>query len=232
MAEGGASTAHTVFRVLQILTLIPAWALMAAVVHWYNSNTIGTPGGILCLFIVTLLASVWAFCILIATLRAGNTSLSIAFTDIVAMAALIAAVATTAKIANYQCNAAAVTRTVYFTSNGQRVPVENLNDGDGDDANDIWNYPDYCNLIKGAWALAIVNIIMFFITAILSAVISRQNDEETIIIEERSPAPVIREKYYVDDYPRRPSRAARSHRSSRSTRSRPRSRTYIVDDTI
>ena len=35
MANQGAGQAHTVFRILQILTLVPAWALMAAVVSWY-----------------------------------------------------------------------------------------------------------------------------------------------------------------------------------------------------
>lgn len=31
---GGALRAHNIFRVLQVLTLIPAWALMAAVISW------------------------------------------------------------------------------------------------------------------------------------------------------------------------------------------------------
>jgi hypothetical protein len=237
MADEGASQAHTVFRVLQILTLIPAWALIAAIVHWYNSNTVGAPGGVLCLFIVTLLASVWAFCILVATQRAGNTSLSIAFTDVIAMAALIAAVATTSNIANYECNTVAVnTQMVYITSTGERITMDDVavDNRDRSKTDDIWDHPDYCNLIKGAWGLAIANIIMFFITAILSVVICRQNDElkEAFIVEQRAPPPVIREKFYADDYPRRPRRAARSHRSSRSTRSRPRSQAYIIDDAV
>jgi hypothetical protein len=34
MANDSAVQAHILFRVLQVLTLIPAWALMAAVISW------------------------------------------------------------------------------------------------------------------------------------------------------------------------------------------------------
>lgn len=236
MADEGASITHTVFRVLQVLTLITAWSLMAAIVSWYNENTVKQPGGVLALFIILILSSVWAFCILIATARARNTALWITFWDIVAMIALIVGVATTANIANYQCNAVNSNQqqTIYIVD-GRQVSSNSVQQGDNDD-DDIWDQSDYCNLLKAAWGLAIANIIMFFITAILAAVIYKQNqrprEETTIYVDERSPAPVVHEKIYTNDYPRRPRRSHHSSRSTHSHRSRPRSRSYIVDDAV
>lgn len=255
MADEGASITHTVFRVLQVLTLITAWSLMAAIVSWYNENTVKQPGGVLALFIILILSSVWAFCILIATARARNTALWITFWDIVAsmfchlnflpysptmltstVIALIVGVATTANIANYQCNAVKSNQqqTIYIVD-GRQVSSNSVQQGDNDD-DDIWDQSDYCNLLKAAWGLAIANIIMFFITAILAAVIYKQNqrprEETTIYVDERSPAPVVHEKIYTNDYPRRPRRSHHSSRSTHSHRSRPRSRSYIVDDAV
>jgi len=251
MADAGAGQGHTIFRVLQILTLIPAWALTAAVVSWYKSNNIDTPGNVLTLFVVTLLASVWAFCILIAVLRAGNTALWIAFWDVVAMGALIAAVATTSRIANYECNAVATpaaTQTVFITSDGQRITAtpanvaitaDGNNNNNNNNNNEFWNNPDNCSLIKAAWGLAIANIIMFFITAILAVVVYKQNEQEmerhrTVIVEDAPSG----EKIFVDPaavhYPERPRRAHRSHHRSGSSRSHrsgssrsPRPRSYL-----
>ncbi|KAF8245187.1 hypothetical protein K440DRAFT_587289 [Wilcoxina mikolae CBS 423.85] len=230
MANDSAEQAHIVFRVLQVLTLIPAWALMAAVISWYNGNTINTPGGVMCLFIVTLLASVWAFCILIAVMRANNTALWIVFWDIVAMGALIAGVATTSTIANYECAATSqnVAQTVYYTADGQRVatrPNTIINDSN----NDFWDNPDNCNIIKAAWGLAIANIIMFFITAILTVMVYKSNEEEmrNRVIVDDGRVPVV-EKIYTQ-YPERPRRARRSHRSSRSSGRPRRSSSYIYE---
>jgi len=192
---------------------------------------------VLTLFVVTLLASVWAFCILIAVLRAGNTALWIAFWDVVAMGALIAAVAMTSRIANYECNAVvtpAATQTVFITSDGQRITgtpanvnfTDNGNNNNNNNNNEFWNNPDNCSLIKAAWGLAIANIIMFFITAILAVVVYKQNEQEmerhrTFIVEDTPSG----EKIFVDPaaahYPERPRRAHRSHHPSGSSRSHP-----------
>jgi hypothetical protein len=199
----------------------------------YNSHDIDIPGGVIALFVVTLLASVWSFWILLAVLRARNTALWIAFWDIVAMGALIASVAVTSEIATYECNAVPpnTVNTVYITSDGRRfngIPA----DVDDDDRVDLWDDPDNCNLVKAAWGLAIANIIMFFITAILAVVVYRQNMGEmrNTIVED---APVV-EKIYTSPagYPERPRRARRSHRSSRSSRPRSVSRTYVYNDRL
>lgn len=224
MANDGAYNGHNIVRLLQVLTLIPAWALMAAVVSWYNSHENRTPGSVITLFVATLLASVWAFCILIAALRARNTALWIAFWDIVAMGLLIAGVAVTSDLVNNQCTAAAAVTTttnttvVYETADGQRVagrPALATNTNDNDD--DFWDDLNNCNLIKAAWILAIINIVLFFISAILAVVVYRQNEQEAanrVVVEE----PIVEKVYTEPVYPERPRRARRSHRSSRSRR--------------
>ena len=78
-------TLHGVLWLFQILMLILARALLAAVIDYYNRNGTKTPRAIIFLFVVTLLASVWAFCVLVTSIRVRNT-LWISFFDIVAMA--------------------------------------------------------------------------------------------------------------------------------------------------
>lgn len=224
MADDGAANAHQAFRVIQVLTLIPAWALLAAIMAWYNEANQETPGSIITLFVGCLLGSIWAFCILLVVQRARNTALWIVFWDIVAMAVLIAGVATTSDIANTECNASQAAQQVVIID-GERISTNQLDSVDinGAEPDGPWVNPDNCNLIKAAWGLAIANIVMFFITAILAGVIYRQNKEEdeqtAVIVEEPAviggPPPVMREKVYTeeyDDYPRRPHRSRRHHR--------------------
>ncbi|KAF8470778.1 hypothetical protein BDZ91DRAFT_630374, partial [Kalaharituber pfeilii] len=149
-------SAHTVLRIVQVLTLVPAWAMLAAVIDHYNRNDALTPGSIHFLFVVTLLCSVWAFCILITYLRARNTALWITFFDIVAMGLLIGGVVVTADIANGDC-VAVDTNVAVVEDDGP------------------FTYRQHCSEIKAAWGLAITNIVLFFLTAILAAMIYRQN---------------------------------------------------------
>jgi len=209
-ADPGTETSHTIFRVLEVLTLIPAWAMMAAIVAAYNDHTLKTPGGIICLFVTTLLASIWAFCILITTMRAKNTALWIAFWDIVAMGILIAGVATTANTAN---TCSAVSTTIVVDSNGQTVSTNTTSRNGGDV---VTNNSQDCGLLKAAWGLAIANIIFFVITAALAIVIYQKNKE---IIDE-PPVPVVTEKIYREPRPRRHHHHHRSHRSRPRTSER------------
>jgi hypothetical protein len=228
MADDGAANAHTVFRVLQVLTLIPAWALLSAVLAAYNEADQETPGGIITLFVGCLLGSIWSFCVLIVANRARNTALWMTFWDIVAMGVLIAGVATTSNIANVNCgNNVQSSSIVYLAPDGTPIRSEDVNSStitvnNGEDNDAIWRNQDNCNLIKAAWGLAIANIIMYFITAILAAVIWKQNRESAantaiIVEEEPVPPPVVREKVYTEDYdeyPRRPHRSRRHPRES------------------
>jgi hypothetical protein len=225
MADEGARQALTIIRVVEVLTLIPAWSLTAAIIAWYNSHGANPPGGVLCLFIVTLLSSVWAFCILIAVARARNTALWIAFWDLVAVGILIAGVATTSNIANIECNAFSQ-NTIFVTSDGQQLTAENTGNG-----KNLWDNPNNCNLIRAAWGLTIANIILFFLSAILAVVIYRQNLEgfrERVVVGKR---PRAVEEVYVER-PRRARTRSSSHRSSRNGRTRRQSRSHSYGGSV
>ncbi|KAI5803580.1 hypothetical protein DFH27DRAFT_460900, partial [Peziza echinospora] len=197
-------TAHNVLRVIQVLTLLPAWALLASLISDYNSthNTDSAPGKIQFLFVVCLLASIWAFCILIAVIRAGNTALWITALDILGAALLIASVVVASDIANRgECvtgggvvnMGGSGTTKYYYDENG--VWRAYPNDGTGDTTVNLrdggwWIQGDgRCSKLKAAWGLAIANIVLFFITAILAAVVSR---EKNVLVARR-------EKVYIEE---------------------------------
>jgi len=245
--QDGNGNAHTGVRVLQILTLIPAWAILAAVMADYGHTDAKTPGEIQFLFVVTLLASIWSFCILITYLRAKNTALWMTFFDVVAMALLIASVIVISNIANVECVAVEVDRVTTDTPPTTNSDYDNWNpdvkwwntkrlvkriEDDG-----VYTYRQHCGNIKAAWGLAIANIVLFLITAILTAVIYKGNKDserpvmrEKIIVEHSPPPvmhtthpsvvpppppPVFQDPYYGP--PRRHSKGHRSHRSHRSS---------------
>ena len=194
-------TLHGVLRLFQILMLIPAWALLAAVIDYYNRNGTKTPGAIIFLFVVTLLASVWAFCVLVTSIRARNTALWMSFFDIVAMALLIAAVVVLSDIANADCI------DVSWNSSSSSSGSGSSSSSSYSQGNAWWNtrimhrrdtnvnvngtftYRQHCAQVKIAWGLAIGGIILFFFTAILAAAIYFQT----------SPLPTAREKVIVQD---------------------------------
>ncbi|KAG0642585.1 hypothetical protein HOY80DRAFT_607922 [Tuber brumale] len=209
-----AESAHLAFRIIQILTLIPCWAILAALINVYNKSGVVAPSGILCLFVVALLASVWSFCVLIAAMLARNTALWMSFFDICFMAALIAGVALLSNIANAECVVAHVTSVIY-TTDGQKVWQSGGNSGHG-----IWNDDNNCSLAKVAWGLGITNIILFFITAILAGVVYKRNEEEDSVVEK-----VYTTRAVADPYTHRPRRHRHRHRS-------PRTGEYIVEERI
>jgi hypothetical protein len=214
MDDNPALSAHTVFRTIQVLTLIPCWATLAALIDVYNRRNAIPPAGIITLFIVALLASIWSFCILIAAVRARNTALWIAFFDICFMGALIAGVVLLANIANVTCIAAPITGVVY-ASDGEKIYQAGITNGAG--ADPVWRNGGRCALAKAAWGLGITNVILFFITAILAVVAYKKNEEEDS----------MRDKVYVVDPPYTGSHSPRRHRHRHRS---PRSGEYIVEE--
>lgn len=196
-------------RILQILTLAPCWAILAALVAAFTSNHVVAPAAILCLFIVTLLASIWSFCILITQIRAHNTAPWMAFWDIALMAALIAGVVLLANITTTQCTGYLTQITVtYDRETGEEVWRSQDLDGNS----------SHCNLAKVAFGFGIVNILLFFISALLSAMIyqrNRQEDEST-----------AREEIYTRQDPG----WTPSHRRHRYRHRDPRTGEYIFEE--
>lgn len=213
-----ASSAHIIFRALQVLTLIPCWAILAALINVWNKNGVAPPPGIVCLFVVALLASIWSFCVLITTMRARNTALWMTLFDIGFFAALIAGVVLLSNIANVECVVAPVTGVIY-TSDGEKIWPNGVNVNNNWNTR-IWSNNHNCSLAKAAWGLGITNIILFFITAILAAIVYKQNEEEDELVEK------VYTTRAADPYAQRHSRRHRHrHRS-------PRTGEYIVEERI
>ncbi|KAI5838814.1 hypothetical protein DFP73DRAFT_247578 [Morchella snyderi] len=239
----GTSTALTIVRVFQILTLIACWGILAALVNVYSSNGAAAPAGVLCLFIVALLASIWAFCVVVTQARARNTAFWMTAGDVILLAALIAGVVLIANIISSRCNALQQQQIVYTTSaDGTKVyttaaatPVVGA---DSNTVDPVWHGHN-CDLAKAAMGLGIANIILFFISAVLAALVVVQNRKED---EE-----LVREKIYTASMGgtgRRGSgsvgyveRSERSRSRSRGRRHRhrhhsPRSGEYIIEERI
>jgi len=183
MDSAGLGTSFVIFRVLQILTLIPCWAILASVISLYNQKFVPAPGGIICLFIVAILLTVWSFCILITYLRAFNTAMMIVFFDVVGMITLIVGVALLSNEANSECvNVAAISG--YYGTGGNNDGLTNYLSENSVTKVTGGTYGDYCGMLRGSWGLGIANIVFFFLTAILGAQIADTN-EDVIVRESR-----------------------------------------------
>lgn len=139
---------HTAFfalRFLEIITLIPVWGLLAYFVNQYTKFSATPPDSILCLFIVAILATAWA--LLTISSYSSLTELWIAVIDLCYFGVLIAGVVLLAPLANKKDCA----------QGGVGWSFVNI------------TWEKECSMYKSAWALGIMNVIMFFLTACLAA---------------------------------------------------------------
>lgn len=139
-------TAFFILRVFQIVTLIPTWGMLAYFVDKSTKASATPPDSILCLFIVALLATVWAVFTLSSYTR-RLTELWIAVIDLCFFGVLIAGV-------------------VLLAPEAENRDCVHGNVG--------WGYINIswkkeCSMIKASWALGIMNVIMFFLTACIAA---------------------------------------------------------------
>ncbi|MCJ1373929.1 hypothetical protein MMC20_005159 [Loxospora ochrophaea] len=167
------------FRFFEIVTLIPALGMLAYFVHIYASANQLTPNFVLVLFIVTVLATVWA---IITALRRNSTrrsALFVAFIDLCFVGALIAGVYELRFIAKANCTNFTTT-TVGASGDGfgiyGTVPTANTN--------------KQCAMLKASFAFGIMNILFFFMTSILALFLHRHEKEvvvkETVTSRRRS----------------------------------------------
>lgn len=131
-------------RVLQLLFLIPIIGLLSYLVHGYVAANALTPDYILVLFIVSVLAGVWAAATLIFYWTARKAGLFVAFIDLAIFGALIGGVATLRGIAPASCSSL-----TSFNGYAQLAPFAN-------------NWSHACGVLKGAFALGIICVITFF----------------------------------------------------------------------
>ncbi|PUU75095.1 hypothetical protein B9Z19DRAFT_996238 [Tuber borchii] len=152
-------TFFTILRILEILTLIPIWGILAFFVHEHPGIGNTAFSDILCLFIVAIFATVWAVATISLFYR-RNLPMWAAVIDLCFFGVLIAGVVLLAP----------------FVPDADCVGI---NWGFGY-SNGGYGYTDgywskECSMYKAAYALGILNIIMFFFTAVLAAWIWRKH---------------------------------------------------------
>ncbi|CAI9632323.1 hypothetical protein GT037_004793 [Alternaria burnsii] len=161
------------WRVFQIITLIPCLGMLAWFVDWYNSRGLLTPTSILVLFIVSVLGAAWAIGTLFLYTRAKHSAKFVAFIDLLFMGAFIGAVYALRGIADADC------------SNWERNGSYSADLGLFTVSGDRWgfNIDRQCAMLKASWAFGIMNIIFFFITAILALLVHRHHRNDRVVVK-------------------------------------------------
>jgi uncharacterized membrane-anchored protein YitT (DUF2179 family) len=187
------------WRFAQIITLIPTLGMLAYFVHGYREANELTPDSILVLFIVSVLACAWAVATLFTYHRSRNNSLFVSIIDLLFVGAFIGAVYALRAAATWDCTdwsrggtiASGSSDIGSFSINGLSVRTNRT-----------------CAMLKASFAFGIMNIIFFFITAILAALVGRGGSDKRY----------VKETHYTTSRGHRRSGSHRSHRSSHSGR--------------
>jgi hypothetical protein len=177
--------------------------MLSYFVNIYNSNDQLTPTSILVLFIVSVLAAVWAIATIFTYHRSRENSHFVAFIDLCFVGAFIAGSYYLRFIQNDNC--ASLTTDSYSASLGIYGQI---------------NYNGYgvtvdkaCAMLKACWVFGIMNCIFFFFTSFLAySVGNKHGRKETYVTETR---------YRSSGGHSRRSGSHRSHRSSHSGRRHP-----------
>jgi hypothetical protein len=91
------------WRIWQIVTLIPTVGMLAWFVDWYTDRNAITPRYMLILFVVAVLALVWAIGTLFLYTRAKHSAGFVAFIDLLFFGAFIGAVYDLRHITHIDC---------------------------------------------------------------------------------------------------------------------------------
>ncbi|KAJ6260458.1 hypothetical protein Dda_4684 [Drechslerella dactyloides] len=165
------------FRICNIATLIAAFACLAQVMNTYSKNGVSTPSGVVYMFAVGIIGTVWSLLILITFLRFNNVSFTIAFFDFVGVVLCIAGVAILTKPAIDDCAAA-------------KAGVQN-------DILRTRSVNAVCGLLRAGWGLSLANILLFFLCCVGGYQIA------SIVADEykRLGGPVARRTVIEEGYP-------------------------------
>lgn len=136
-------------RATQLLFLIPMIGMLSYFVHGFVQHNYLTPAFVLVLFIVSVLAGVWALATLVFYALVKHNGYMITFVDIAIFAALIAGVYELRGIGNADCSN-------FNPRSNIALQLGNFN----------YERNKSCNMLKASFALAIMEIIFFFYTSV------------------------------------------------------------------
>jgi hypothetical protein len=148
------------WRFFQIFTLIPIIGMLSWFVHGYTQDNQLTPNIILVLFIVSVIAGVWAVSTLLAYGATKYNAAFVAVIDLLIFGALIAGVYYLRGITNSSCSS-------WGQGNTHDISV-NLGIFGSYGASGTSPYSLHldknCAMLKASFAFGIMNIIFFFVT--------------------------------------------------------------------
>jgi hypothetical protein len=134
---------------------IPPMGMLAWFINKFIAHNALTPDSILILFVLVVLALAWSVCSLFSYHRSSANSRFVSLVDACFMGALIAGVYQMRGIADADCTSPD-SNSVWYAPN--HIPVPNWG----------WETNKPCAMLKASWAFAIMNIIFFSTTALVS----------------------------------------------------------------
>lgn len=146
------------WRIFELLTLIPTLGMLAWFVHIFTKANLLTPTFVLVLFIVTVLATFWAFATLLAYGATKYNGQFCAVVDLLLVGAFIAGVYYLRGIGHADCNhwgPGTPDKGQYILGFENGGPYYGLFGSQLDKT---------CSMLKASWVFGIMNIIFFFIT--------------------------------------------------------------------
>ena len=168
-------------RLLEFITLVPIMGMLASFVNLYvNANQL-TPNYILVLFIVSVLAVAWALVTGLKVDSVRRNAPFVALIDLGFVAALIVGVWYLRYITNYDCinlsggisgqsgsatTSGGVTTIVYPTIDFSPFGL---------------SVNSTCTMLKASFAFGIINVVLFFTTAMLAVMLHRR--EKAVVVE-------------------------------------------------
>jgi len=138
-----------IFRLLELCFLIPVLGMLSSIVHGYVSNNELAPSFVLVLFIVVVIASVWALFSAMCYPITKHHGYFIALMDLLIFGGLIGGVVVLAVVNHLDCSNPNLRNTAYLESG----PF-------------LYHFGGFCNLLRACFALGILLIILFFFTTV------------------------------------------------------------------
>ncbi|KFY92318.1 hypothetical protein V498_05041 [Pseudogymnoascus sp. VKM F-4517 (FW-2822)] len=164
------------WRFSQIFTLIPAVGMLSWFIHLYVEANSLTPDAILVLFIVVVLAVVWAIGTLFTYHRSKSNARFVAFVDLAFVGAFIGGIYTLRGISGDNCTG--LTSSTSYTASFALLGNVRLG-GYGIALSKT------CAMLKASWALSIMNCLFFFFTSML-AFMHGGHKEEVVVVKRDS----------------------------------------------
>jgi len=172
------SIIFTLCRILQILLLLPMVGMLGYFMHPYVQSNSDAPTWLLFMFIISILACAWCLITLFQFHTSYIHSLFVLVIDIAFFACFIAGVVLMDFVKGWNCVSASVPVGVQVGDHGW---------SGGND----WSLraKRTCTMLKVSWVFGIINIILFFLTAVFALQLHHRSADRAAApaYKERSP---------------------------------------------